>query len=143
MSFLPPGMRPGGDIILRKMENTSDYQNVEVLVPENEGGFTMELWASPPDLFAVGMISPLGETIPPIPPRAGSVTSISFLLEQTVIEVSYEPVEIASGGQLVFLRVQNPTPGIWGFQIYPRQISSGIFHIWLPISGFAMENTRF
>ena len=126
-----------------KMENTSDYQNVEVLVPENEGGFTMELWASPPDLFAVGMISPLGETIPPIPPRAGSVTSISFLLEQTVIEVSYEPVEIASGGQLVFLRVQNPTPGIWGFQIYPRQISSGIFHIWLPISGFAMENTRF
>ena len=27
-----------------KMENTSDYQNVEVLVPENEGGFTMELW---------------------------------------------------------------------------------------------------
>ena len=29
-----------------KMENTSDYQNVEVLVPENEGGFTMELWAS-------------------------------------------------------------------------------------------------
>lgn len=79
-----------------KMENTSDYQNVEVLVPENEGGFTMELWASPPDLFAVGMISPLGETIPPIPPRAGSVTSISFLLEQTVIEVSYEPVEIAS-----------------------------------------------
>ena len=103
----------------------------------------MELWASPPDLFAVGMISPLGETIPPIPPRAGSVTSISFLLEQTVIEVSYEPVEIASGGQLVFLRVQNPTPGIWGFQIYPRQISSGIFHIWLPISGFAMENTAF
>ena len=63
-----------------KMENTSDYQNVEVLVPENEGGFTMELWASPPDLFAVGMISPLGETIPPIPPRAGSVTIIYFLL---------------------------------------------------------------
>lgn len=126
-----------------KMENTSGYQNVEVLVPEKERGFTMELWASPPDLFAVGMISPLGETIPPIPPRAGPVTGISFLLEQTVVEVSYEPVEIASGGQLAFLRVQNPTPGIWGFQIYPRQISSGIFHIWLPVSGFAMENTRF
>lgn len=60
-----------------------------------------------------------------------------------MIEVSYEPVEIASGGQLIFLRIQNPTPGIWGFQVYPRQISSGIFHIWLPISGFVEENTRF
>lgn len=126
-----------------KTENTSGYQNVEVLVPENERGFTMELWASPPDLFAIGMVSPLGETIPPVPPRAGPVTSISFLLEQTVVELSYEPVEIASGGQLVFLRIQNPTPGIWGFQIYPRQISSGIFHIWLPVSGFSMDNTRF
>ena len=81
--------------------------------------------------------------VPPIHQDAGSVTSISFLLEQTVIEVSYEPVEIASGGQLVFLRVQNPTPGIWGFQIYPRQISSGIFHIWLPISGFAWKIPAF
>lgn len=126
-----------------RTENTSGYQNVEVLVPEKERGFTMELWASPPDLFSVGIISPLGETIPPVPPKAGPVTSISFLLEQTVIEVSYEPVEIASGGQLIFLRIQNPTPGIWGFQVYPRQISSGIFHIWLPISGFAEENTRF
>lgn len=126
-----------------KLENTSEHLNVEVLVPENESGFTMELWASPPDLFSIGIISPLGQHIAPIPPRSGSPTRISFVLEQTVIEVSYEPVEIVSGGQLIFLRVMAPTPGIWSFQVFSGQFSSGIFNIWLPITGFLEDDTVF
>ena len=126
-----------------KLEDASGYSNVEVLVSEKERGFTMELWASPPDLFSIGMVSPLGEVVSPIAPRTGAATRISFLLEQTVIEVSYEPVEISSGGQLIFLRVKDPTPGIWSFQVYARQLSGGVFHIWLPITGFAEDSTMF
>ena len=52
-------------------------------------------------------------------------------------------MEISSGGQLIFLRVKDPTPGIWSFQVYARQLSGGAFHIWLPITGFAEDSTMF
>lgn len=126
-----------------KLESAADFANVEVTVPEGERGFTMELWASPPDLFSVGIISPLGENIAPIPPRLGQRTRITFSVEQTVIDVKYEIVEFSSGGQLAFLRVMEPTPGIWTFRIYARQFSGGSFHIWLPVSGFSKEQTKF
>lgn len=126
-----------------KVENDADYQNVQVQVSEKERGFTMELWAFPPDLYAVGIVSPLGEIITPIPPLRGETTRITFTLEPTIIEVTYKVVEFFSGSELIFLRIENPTPGIWTFRIYPRQFFSGSYHIWLPITGFVDEQTFF
>ena len=43
--------------------------DVEILVPENSSGFYVEFWSNPPEVFAVGFESPLGETVQKISPR--------------------------------------------------------------------------
>ena len=57
--------------------------------------------------------------------------------------MTYEVVELRSGGQLIFLRFQDPTPGIWRLKIRNLIYINGIFHLWLPITGFVSDDTVF
>lgn len=116
--------------------------NVEILVPEGSGGFTMELWGQAPQLFSVGFRSPVGETIPRIPVSLTVETASSFILEETKIFVKYDVVT-ASGRQLIVIRFSRPTAGIWNLQVYGAEASSREFHLWLPITGFAVPDITF
>lgn len=115
-------------------------QNVEIRVDRS---FVMELWGSAPDLLSVAIVSPTGEIVPRIPARIGSSDVLTFLFESTVIYVDYRIVEQRSGSQLIFMRFENPTPGIWKIQVLGENLISGIFHMWLPITAFVGENTYF
>ncbi len=118
-------------------------QNVEILVDASDKGFSVELWGNPPDLYSVGIISPLGETIARIPARLSQSTTIRFTLEKTVIELYYEIVEAATGNELILLRFKDPTPGIWTVQTYSDVAINGAFHMWLPVKGLISDNTTF
>ena len=61
----------------------------------------------------------------------GTSERVSFLLENTVIEVFYKLVEFGSGKELIFMRVINPTPGIWTIKVYGSNILNGEFNICL------------
>lgn len=111
--------------------------SVEVRVGENSQGFLLELWGNVPDIFTVSVRSPGGETIPPV--RLGIQGSITyrFVYERTRITIAGTLVEAASGEELIVMRVENPTPGIWTFQVQPAgAIYNGVFHLWLPITQF-------
>ncbi len=116
---------------------------VEINVPEHCDGFFMELWGDVPALYSVGIRSPLGESVPRIPARIGQTEVIRFLLQETVVYVTYELVQSTSGSQLILLRFRDPTPGIWNLDVYFSNASTGSFHIWLPIDGFLKEDVRF
>lgn len=118
-------------------------QNVEILVGTDEKGFSMELWAQSPELYSIGLTSPLGENIPTIPARLGQNTSLNFTIERTKIEVNYKIVETRSGNQLILLRFQSPTPGVWTIRVENNLHINGIYHIWLPITGFLSPDTVF
>ena len=46
-------------------------------------------------------------------------------------------VEPASGEELITLRIQDPTPGIWTFLVEAvGEIHNGEFHMWLPLRQF-------
>ena len=110
---------------------------VEIRVEQGAQGFLLELWGTVPDVFTVSVRSPGGETIPPL--RLGITDSITygFVYERTQVTVAGTLVEPASGEELIQLRVQDPTPGIWTFQVESSgQLNNGIFHLWLPISQF-------
>lgn len=110
---------------------------VEIRVDQGAQGFLLELWGSVPDVFTVSVRSPGGETIPPL--RLGITDSITygFIYERTQITVAGTLVEPASGEELIQLRVQDPTPGIWNFMVEASgEIHNGVFHMWLPISQF-------
>lgn len=119
------------------------YDTVELNVGENESGFSMELWGQAPSLFSLDVQSPSGEYIPRIAVGMDENREITFIFEQTIIYIDYQVVEAQSGDQLILIRFQNPSPGIWKFNVYERGDLRLGFHIWLPMRNFISENTFF
>lgn len=121
------------------------YQDVEIRVGEEESrrGFVLELWATYSDTYSVGFVSPTGEAISRIPIISGNETRIPFLLEDTVITVNYQLIEALTGRQLIFMRFEEPTVGIWRIRVYNSQFFTGSYHMWLPVEGFISDQTVF
>ena len=65
-----------------------DYIPVELSVPANSSGFTLELWGDSPEIYEVGFESPLGEIISRIPSRVNFRETLDFILEDTKIFLS-------------------------------------------------------
>lgn len=124
------------------INTNNDGHTVEINVPENSGGFTVELWGQAPQLLSVGFQTPVGETIPRISARLQHSEVISFILERTRIYVNYEIIQ-SSGGQLILLRFEDPTPGVWKIMVYSSQNTNDEFHLWLPVSGFSQPDIIF
>lgn len=129
------GMIPSGE----------SYDDVEIRVgqPESQLGFVVELWASTADTYSVGFISPSGEIIGRIPIIARNETTIPFLLEPTVITVNYQLIEAGSGKQLIFIRFQAPSTGIWKIRVFNTQFLTGQFNMWLPSRNLISDETVF
>jgi subtilisin family serine protease len=119
------------------------YEDVELRVGENSGGFTMELWASYPNQYTISFISPSGETVPRIPARLGQSDLFSFIFEPTRIAVDYELAETRSGAELIQVRFADPSPGVWKIRIYGSDTNLGTYDMWLPIRAFLEQDTYF
>lgn len=118
-------------------------ENVEIEVGENERGFIVELWGNAPNLFSIDLQSPTGDFVSRIPARLGENRTIQFLLENTTVDVRYQLAEQNSGAQLIFLRFNRPSAGIWKIGVYASGISPMEFHMWLPIKNFTSEDLFF
>lgn len=119
---------------------------VEIRVAEETKGFCLELWGTLPDIYAIRVCSPGGETSQEIDFRSREDREISFIFEPTRIVVSNLIVERDAGEQLIFFRFEDPTPGIWNLRVYPsegEQRGMGIFHLWLPITNFLETSVTF
>lgn len=121
----------------------NSYDEVEIEVPENTSGFSLELWGLPPEIYSIGAVTPLGEVIQRIPARFGESQTIDFVLERSVFDVSYELVEPTTSEQVIFIRLRDPTPGIWRIRVYCNNCSNGQFHMWLPVTGLNEPNVIF
>ncbi len=119
------------------------YTEAEIRVAEGEKAFSAELWAQHPDIYTIGIQSPAGERIERITPIGGKTQTIRLILDQTEIFVYNQQVESLSGQQVIFLRFNGVTPGIWTLRIYGASAVNRRFHIWLPIEPFISEGTYF
>lgn len=126
-----------------KINTATGYDTVELNVGENERGFSMELWGIAPDVYSIDILSPSGEYIPRIAVGRNEHRVITFIFEETVIYVDFQMVEGQSGEQLILMRFDRPSPGIWKFNVYERGGLNRGFNIWLPMSGFISEGTYF
>lgn len=121
------------------------YQDVEI--PRGGGGI-------PPWIRAGAVGHQLGHLlrglrlphrrgIQRIPIISGNETRIPFLLEDTVITVNYQLIEALTGRQLIFMRFEEPTVGIWRIRVYNSQFFTGSYHMWLPVESFISDQTVF
>lgn len=121
--------------------------NVEIRVSDSMKGFCMELWGSLPDAYAVSIRTPGGEVSPVLDFRNGiDKKNIYYIFDRTVISVGVALVEKDAGEPLIFMRFDNPTPGIWTVAVSSseRQIrGTGEYHMWLPIEEFLEKSVTF
>ena len=82
-------------------------------------------------------------TDPRVPNTSPEEHRLTFLLEDTVIYLSYSGAESATGSQLIMMRFKNPTPGIWKIRVHNELFIQGEYNIWLPTAGLISENTFF
>ncbi|SES69863.1 S8 family peptidase [[Clostridium] polysaccharolyticum] len=120
-----------------------DFEELEINVGENVSGFSLELWATTPALFAIGFTSPSGEVIDPIQPRLNKKETIRFVLEKTVLELAYYIIEAGAGDFLVFMRFDSPAKGVWKIRAYNRSPVANSFNMWLPIQNFIPDSIYF
>lgn len=120
-------------------ENPSDEidKNVEIRVSEGCSGFMLECWSSLPDTLQVGVRSPGGEEIPPLRINSGQTITYRLVYEDTIITLGSTLVEPSSGEQLLRFWLQDPTPGIWTFEVASQgALYNGTFDMWLPTTEF-------
>ncbi len=118
-------------------------EDVEFRVGENNPGFVLELWANAPDIFSIGFVSPLGESIPRIAAKKDVSETVNFLIEGTSIEIDVVLVESGSGRELISMRFMDPAPGIWILRVYGTNILSGKYNIWGNLRMFMESDTYF
>ena len=119
-------------------------QDVEIRVGEGDRGFFLEFWGAQPSTFNVAVRSPGGESIPPIRLGLEQTNTYRFVFEDTVFTIQSVLVEPGAGEELIIFRVENPTPGIWTFRVFPvGEFTQGVFHMWLPIRAFQSGETYF
>lgn len=120
-----------------------DYIDVEVRVNNNPTGFFMELWGFSPDIFSVSVISPGGEILPRVPYRVNTGTDYRFTFEETDFTIRYQIADERNSNPLITMKMTSPANGIWTFRIFCNSLTSGQFHMWLPIDAFIQGETYF
>lgn len=121
----------------------TQVHQVELNIGETTRGFSMEFWAQNTAAYTIGFRSPSGEVIEGPALRNMEADTLRFLLEGTTITVYSRIVSNADGSQLIFMRFQDPFPGIWTLTITNRTDISDSFHLWLPNRSFIPEDTYF
>lgn len=132
-----------GHHFLGRLTQAEASVTIELLVNQETSGFALEFWADSPELYSIGFTSPLGETIQPVQPRSNTTHVFDFLLENSRVFLTYTNVEMLTGAQLAFMRFQSPSQGIWRIHAVNKTFISGIFHLWLPITGLVDPEIRF
>lgn len=122
---------------------SKQLRTVELLVGENEQNLIMSLWFSKPDRVSVGVVSPSGEIIEPIPPKLMEEEETSLVLEESIVKISYNFPEESTGDEFVLLSIVNPKEGLWQIRLRGEYIVNGTYNIWLPQRQLLQPETRF
>ncbi len=123
--------------------STGGSYNMDIKAGENAGDIFLSIWSSAPDRMSVSIRSPTGEFISRLPARPGFQVVNRLVLENSSVAVTYLfPVE-GTGGQFTLVKIIDATPGVWTVTVYGDLILNGVFHSWLPMTGFVDPSVEF
>lgn len=119
------------------------FDEFELNVGKSEPGFSMEIWQSAPHLLTIEATSPSGDTISPIFPSRNECRRISLVFERTIVYINNIISEAKSGDQLILVRFEYPTEGIWRFRVNSIEGLASTYNVWLPSGSLISEQTYF
>lgn len=125
------------------LDASNEFSEFQVRVGSNEPGFAMELWKSTPFRVSIDITSPTGEYIAQVYPTLRDCRVFRFIFEPTTIWLNNIISEGTTGDQLILVRFNLPTEGLWRFRIYNLDKETSDYHVWLPANGMISDETYF
>lgn len=116
---------------------------VQLKVGENAGDIYINMWNSASERLSVSVRSPTGEVVQRVPARSASRLETMLVLERTTVIIEYQFPFRGRGGQNTIIKLLSATPGVWTFTVYGDITIEGIYHMWLPITGFVSPEVSF
>jgi len=121
------------------IERTGLTNTISINVGDPNTSFNMHIVGPGYDKISVSVTSPTGEVIARVPFRVGLEYTEKLIFEEATITVQY----FKTVNNVVFIRFQNATQGVWVITIFGDSIISGQYHAWLPITGQVDGNVDF
>lgn len=120
----------------------SEPAEMEISVSENVPGIFFEIWGQAPSVLSVAIESPTGERTGRIPARLGSMQTFDLVFENSKITVYYDLAELTAGDEVIVVKIQSPTEGIWRVLIYSNT-DDAVFNSYLPGKALIGTNAYF
>lgn len=118
-------------------------EDVEIDVQENCRGAYLELWSRSPELLSLTIISPTGESFRVPDYNTNAAWNYRFLYEGTRLFIENIVVELSSGDQLMVVRLEAVTAGIWTLRVKRQAGISLGFDCWLMLHELLDGEIRF
>lgn len=125
------------------LTKTGDVQTIEVRAGDNAGDIYISILNTAADKISVAIRSPSGETVSRVPSKPGTIYTSRLVLERSTVIIEYYFPLDGSGGQLTVVKLLNATSGLWTISVYGDIVSNGVYHAWLPITGFVSPTVEF
>lgn len=122
--------------------STGEPTAIEISIASDVPGIVLEIWGQNPAVLSISIESPTGEKIPRIPARLGNAQQFDLLFEKTKITVFYDLVEASAGDEVIFVRIETPTEGLWRLNVYSNT-DNAVFDAYLPGRDFIGTNAYF
>lgn len=125
------------------LNNTGDFNNVQLFISPEQKDITVEFWISEPNRMSVDIISPSGESTGIIPSTLNSQNTNTFVFEQTTAKINYSIPERLTGDELINIELNNVQTGAWTFRVTADYAINGVFNAWIPQEGISKGTTQF
>lgn len=129
--------------VRRFVSSKGEVKTIELNIPVEIKYFSIDIWVQKPTRMSLSIISPNGEETGYLVNQIFAVTTRTFYLINTVVEVFNFDPESLTGHQLYMVNFKNIKPGIWKFKLRAEYVSNGRFDIWLPPKELLPPGTKF
>ena len=120
-----------------------ETQNIDLKIGENAGNVIVGIWNTTSDKVSLSVRSPTGEMVGRVPSKPDTNVQSNLILEKSSVQIQYYFPYESTGSQLSVVNIFNATPGIWTITVYGDIILNGVFHAWLPLTGFVSPTVEF
>lgn len=122
---------------------SNSLETIELVVGENEDNLVLMLWIQKPDRVSMALISPSGEIVEPSQSNnSHESTAVNLILENSIVTISFNSTEFATGNEIIYVIIRNPAPGLWQLRLKGDYIVNGNYNIWLPQRPLIQPSTR-
>ncbi|WP_315076324.1 S8 family peptidase [uncultured Clostridium sp.] len=123
------------------ISKSGEARSIELNVSPDQKYLWAEIWAAPPNIMTVDIVSPSGENTGTIPAIINLSEGYNFIFEKTSIKVEFYIPEENTGDELIRIEFFDLQPGIWKIKLIANFVLDGAYNIWIPQYGLSIGDT--